>query len=293
MSGWYVKRNDQKYGPYTSTRLVEMAKKGQVLPIDWVAKDDSDQWMPASQVKGLFAASPQETVAAAPVADPSPAPADAFAFDAGSASDIEGTAGTSGFRAKRKARSSPIRLSKPILAAIAGCVLFVIVAVVYFATRGPSKPDGTSSAGNVANGGDREMKERTTKSRLGGESWVEKAFKITGEKKNPSFKPASPGSVQDFFDAFGMLCEQMHNVPLRPGAKVGCYLKPPGCPSTVWHDLFGEPERLPKGRERIGKVENEFERWRIQCTDGSVTAHGQIIVGGGKTYYSPRSINVD
>jgi len=58
MSGWYVKRNDQKYGPYSSTQLVEMAKKGQVLSLDWVSRGEDGQWMPASQVKGLFAAPP-------------------------------------------------------------------------------------------------------------------------------------------------------------------------------------------------------------------------------------------
>src|SRR5947209_12774091 len=73
--GWYVKRNDQKYGPYSSTQLVEMAKKGQVLPLDWVARGEAGQWMPASQVKGLFAAPTQTTAAppALPVAAPSPA----------------------------------------------------------------------------------------------------------------------------------------------------------------------------------------------------------------------------
>ncbi len=77
MSGWYVKRNDQKYGPYTSTQLVEMAKKGQVLPVDWVAQGDGEKWMPASQVKGLFAATPQvaTTPATLPTAAPSPTPA--------------------------------------------------------------------------------------------------------------------------------------------------------------------------------------------------------------------------
>jgi len=57
MSGWYVKRGNQKYGPYSSTQLVEMAKKGQVLPIDWVAREEG-RWMPASQMKDLFAAPP-------------------------------------------------------------------------------------------------------------------------------------------------------------------------------------------------------------------------------------------
>ncbi len=70
MNGWYIKRNDQKHGPYTSTQLVEMAKKGQVLPLDWVARGDSEQWMPASQVKGLFATlaavAPSVTITAPP-----------------------------------------------------------------------------------------------------------------------------------------------------------------------------------------------------------------------------------
>ncbi|MBX9679647.1 MAG: DUF4339 domain-containing protein [Gemmataceae bacterium] len=63
MSGWYVKRDDKKYGPYSSTQLVEMAKQGQVLPLDWVAGGEAGQWMPASQVKGQFGPSPQGTIA--------------------------------------------------------------------------------------------------------------------------------------------------------------------------------------------------------------------------------------
>lgn len=62
---WFIKRDDKKTGPYSSTQLVEMAKKGQVLPIDWVAKGEDEKWRPASQMKGLFAA--PEAVAPPPL----------------------------------------------------------------------------------------------------------------------------------------------------------------------------------------------------------------------------------
>lgn len=79
MSGWYVKRNEQRYGPYSSTQLVEMAKKGQVLPIDWVVQGEGGKWMPASQVKGLFAALPQATAVPPPLPAAAPSPPQAAA----------------------------------------------------------------------------------------------------------------------------------------------------------------------------------------------------------------------
>lgn len=71
MTDWYVKRDEKRDGPYTSAQMKEMAQKGHLLPIDWVTRGDSEKWMPASNVKGLFAA--QGT----PAVTPPPLPAGA------------------------------------------------------------------------------------------------------------------------------------------------------------------------------------------------------------------------
>lgn len=156
--GWYVMRNDQRYGPYSSTQLVEMAQKGQVLPLDWVARADAGQWIPASQVKGLFAASTQAAVPPRVRDSAASTPANPFAFgphaDPGAAP------------AKRKARPMSARFSKPILAAILGGALLVILVVVYFSTRhSVGKNSGSVSSDLSTKGSDRQSKERAMNER--------------------------------------------------------------------------------------------------------------------------------
>lgn len=160
MNGWYVNRDDKKYGPYSSTQLVEMAKKGQVLPLDWVARGESGQWMPASQVKGLFAAPTQETSVPPPlpVAGPPALSDDAFAFEDRPVSRDEKASN----RASRRKRTTT-QLNKVILSAIAVGVLLVIVAVIYFTTRDGS--NNTTVAGTQAGTAGKGQPKGATKSR--------------------------------------------------------------------------------------------------------------------------------
>jgi uncharacterized protein DUF4339 len=394
--GWFIKRNDQKHGPYSSTQLVEMAKKGQVLPLDWVVRGEKGQWMPASQIKGLFAS--PEAAAAPPSLPPAvslPSPASVPAQTSGRllriipihvappiigmsavvllsllASFFCGSAlvfilsflhnvvalacivlttrlqksvypllaglltmtvwGWYCFTAVWTAvaifgllagigvgswalfalfapetrrqfadPSLPAQLARwpfPALAGILGggsLTLILGISMVLWLTTGSNNDGGRS----VSDGGDRKMKERTIKSRVGGSdgtSFMEKAITATGAKPNPSIKPAEPESLQDCFDALALMCLRMHNAPIRPGAKIGIYFDDPGCKASTWHEVFGEPELLPRGRERIGKTEIEFERWRHKCTNGSLTFQGQILERDGKiSYYSPKFILVD
>lgn len=284
--GWFIKRDAQKYGPYSSTQMVEMAKMGQVLPIDQVARGENGQWTPATQIKGLFAVPTQgsATQPQAPVARPSPPPADASAFAVESDEMATGSAGL------RKQRAT--RLSKPLLAAIAGGLLVVIllvVVVIVFVSAKPTK-DQSATVGTKRKGEERTMKSRTGGS--DGGSYLEKAVRVTGVKANPSLKPAEPGSLQDFFDALGLMCVRMENARIRPGARISIFFDPP-YEASKWHQVFGEPTQLPKGRERIGKVENEFDRWQHKCTDGTLIFQGQMMEGGGKIKYSPRNILVN
>lgn len=73
VSNWYVKRGEKRDGPYTSAQMKDMVLKGHLLPIDFVARGDGWEWMPASKVKGLFAAKDgSATSVVPPSASPSP-----------------------------------------------------------------------------------------------------------------------------------------------------------------------------------------------------------------------------
>lgn len=51
---WYARIMNSEVGPLTPNELREMAAKGQITPLDQIRKDGSDQWVKASQLKGLF-----------------------------------------------------------------------------------------------------------------------------------------------------------------------------------------------------------------------------------------------
>jgi hypothetical protein len=76
---WYIQRGDQTFGPFTAGQLRAMTGTGQLLPVDLVARGDGGKWVPASQVKGLFA----PPVAEPPVAPAAPAegPSESFDFE--------------------------------------------------------------------------------------------------------------------------------------------------------------------------------------------------------------------
>lgn len=52
---YYTKDGKNKNGPVTAAQLGELARSGQILPTDMVKRDDMQKWLPASQVKGIFA----------------------------------------------------------------------------------------------------------------------------------------------------------------------------------------------------------------------------------------------
>lgn len=51
---WYYDGNGQKHGPISGGELIQMARSGKLKPTDKVKKDGMADWLPASQVKGLF-----------------------------------------------------------------------------------------------------------------------------------------------------------------------------------------------------------------------------------------------
>ncbi len=63
---WYLARDNQKHGPYSSVQLQEFARTGRILPSDMLLKDGTTKWVPASQVF------PQPNPKAVPQATPAP-----------------------------------------------------------------------------------------------------------------------------------------------------------------------------------------------------------------------------
>jgi len=72
---WFVQRDGQTYGPFSSAQLKQMTTTGRVLPVDLVTKGEGARWVPASQIKGLFATSPAAASQLPPMPPPLPATA--------------------------------------------------------------------------------------------------------------------------------------------------------------------------------------------------------------------------
>lgn len=53
---WYVGRNGQKAGPYTTEQLRQLAVAGQLVASDLLWKQGLEQWVPMTKVKGLLPA---------------------------------------------------------------------------------------------------------------------------------------------------------------------------------------------------------------------------------------------
>ena len=51
---WYHARNKQKVGPLSFAELYRLVSSGRLLPTDMVLQAGTQQWVPASSVRGLF-----------------------------------------------------------------------------------------------------------------------------------------------------------------------------------------------------------------------------------------------
>lgn len=58
---WHYSKNGQKHGPVSASDLKNLAKSGDLLPTDLIWKEGMAKWKPASNVKGLFSATPVST----------------------------------------------------------------------------------------------------------------------------------------------------------------------------------------------------------------------------------------
>jgi hypothetical protein len=55
---WFARIMGSEVGPLSSARIREMARSGQITALDQMRKQDSDEWFPASRIKGLFEQEP-------------------------------------------------------------------------------------------------------------------------------------------------------------------------------------------------------------------------------------------
>jgi hypothetical protein len=153
---WFIKRDDQKTGPFTSGQLRQMATTGQLLPIDLITKGGVDNWVPASNVKGLFA--PPVADPAIEPAAPSEVPGESFDFGpSGSApmpSRPKQAGGTAGPTLAERLKSLVGGLNRNAKIAIGGGLLLLFIvggSCVMFGGK-----SGTTSAGkNGSSGGSR------------------------------------------------------------------------------------------------------------------------------------------
>ncbi|MBI2827517.1 MAG: DUF4339 domain-containing protein [Planctomycetia bacterium] len=72
MAEWFVRRGDKQAGPFSGTKLKELAAAGKVLPTDELRQGADGAWVPAARAKGLFAAT-TDSRAGGPVTGQSPA----------------------------------------------------------------------------------------------------------------------------------------------------------------------------------------------------------------------------
>src|SRR5438874_2397404 len=56
MGQWYIARGDAKKGPFSSSQLQALARKGALRASDLVRQEGSEKWLPAGQIAGLFPA---------------------------------------------------------------------------------------------------------------------------------------------------------------------------------------------------------------------------------------------
>ncbi len=86
MSEWYYSKAGQEIGPIPGGRLKKLATAGELSPSDFIWRDGLPEWVPASQVKGLFDPPNPTGVALAP-AEPAASQASAAARE-GAASGV-------------------------------------------------------------------------------------------------------------------------------------------------------------------------------------------------------------
>lgn len=133
---WYVGRNGQKAGPYSTEQLKRMAAAGQLVPTDLLWKQGLETWVPLEKVKGLVPAGAGGTLppldlepqGATPAARPA-GPAEWNPYQASSTSDL--TAGGQGIVYAEFMPRVAAYLLDNIFIGVIGLILLVGVAFMF------------------------------------------------------------------------------------------------------------------------------------------------------------------
>jgi len=125
MSKFYVSRNQQQFGPFTSEQLKQLAASGKIARDDLVVEEGGSKWVAASCIRGLFS-----TIQVLPA---SPIPADAASPSASGDSDadtpwLSGDGGTSSSPTyKSKVGRKPKKTDNTMLYMIGGGVALLLL----------------------------------------------------------------------------------------------------------------------------------------------------------------------
>lgn len=140
---WFVHSNDEQMGPYTGEQLVQYAQEGNITPETMVWTEGMAEWLPASQISGLFpeaaAAQPVE-VAKAPAWAPPGARVPATAAAGGASLAQQSVVGGEYPYMPIKAASFALWLW-----AFLGGFLFMILAMVVFSVAGKAAIDAEAA----------------------------------------------------------------------------------------------------------------------------------------------------
>ena len=71
---WFLRVEDREYGPADLAMLREWKEDGRVLRENEARPEDSDMWVPAAEIPGLFAPEPPDLVQTLPGAPPVQSP---------------------------------------------------------------------------------------------------------------------------------------------------------------------------------------------------------------------------
>jgi hypothetical protein len=152
---WFLARNKQRLGPYSSSQLKQLADEGNIIPDDMILKEGRQKWVNAGTVKGLFTANPPAPAPSElPVLEPltiqesAPDPFGSFAFPS--------SPGAAYARHPRQNNSWLL-----IVGGAAAAFLAVIIVTVIILTRGgDQKTVDAGSGNNVENDSDRAADAR-------------------------------------------------------------------------------------------------------------------------------------
>ncbi len=114
---WHYSKDGQQHGPVSASDLKNLAKSGDLLPTDLIWKEGMAEWKPASNVKGLFSATPVSVVES-PKASPASPQVETLPVVPGTAkrqSLVEAAKGAAQYAAKQTERTKLVNLTLPPL----------------------------------------------------------------------------------------------------------------------------------------------------------------------------------